>query len=71
MAIKTYLEQLEEVQTAISIIEAGSQSYSIGSRSLNRADLATLYLREKWLRSMVDRENNNGHLKIQYGMPDS
>lgn len=70
MAVKTYSEQLEEVQTAISVIEAGSQSYSIGSRSLNRADLATLYAREKWLRTMVDREDNNGKISIQYAMPD-
>ena len=72
MAIKTYAEQLEEVQTAIATIETGSQSYSMGSRSLTRADLRTLYNREKWLRTMADREeNSNGKVRIQYGMPDS
>ena len=63
--MKTYSEQLEEVQIAISKIESGAQSYSIRSRSLNRANLADLYAREKWLRMMADREENEG-IKIQY-----
>jgi len=72
MAIKTYAEQLVEVQTAIATIETGSQSYSMGSRSLTRGDLGTLYAREKWLRTMADREeNSSGRVRVQYGMPDS
>lgn len=62
--MKTYSEQLEEVQAAISAIEGGAQSYSIGSRSLSRANLADLYSREKWLRSMVARDGNR--LQVQY-----
>jgi len=67
----TYAEQLAQVQAAITKIEAGSQSYSIntpdGSRSVSRADLATLYEREKWLRTMVDREARGG-IRIRYGV---
>ena len=71
MAVKTYAEQLLEVQTAIATIEIGSQSYSMGSRSLIRGDLSTLYAREKWLRTMADREENSGgKIKMQYGMSD-
>ncbi len=35
-------ELLEQVNTAISTVLAGGQSYKIGSRSLTRADLAML-----------------------------
>jgi hypothetical protein len=48
MALKTTLEQLEEVQTAISAVMSG-QSYSIGGRSLTRADLKALMEREEVL----------------------
>lgn len=36
-------EMLEEVNKAIRTILIGGQSYKIGSRQLNRADLAKLY----------------------------
>ena len=35
-------EMLEQVNSAISAVLAGGQSYKIGSRSLTRADLAML-----------------------------
>ena len=35
-------EMLEQVNSAISAVLAGGQSYKIGSRSLTRADLAQL-----------------------------
>lgn len=69
MAVKTYAQQLEEVQTAIASIESGAQSYSIAGRSLSRADLKTLYDREKWLRTMAAREEAGGKISIQYGVP--
>lgn len=60
MAIKTYSAQLEEVQTAITAILTGSQSYSMGGRSLTRADLRTLYDQEKRLLMLVARESSAG-----------
>lgn len=63
--MKSYQEQLEEVQLAISQIESGAQSYSIRGRSLSRANLKDLYDREKWLRVMIEREENQG-LKVNY-----
>jgi len=60
MTVKTYAEQLEEVQTAISAILSGAQSYSIGGRSKTSADLRTLQDMEKHLRAMADRETNGG-----------
>jgi hypothetical protein len=65
MAIKTYTEQLESVQAAIDKIESGGQAYSIGGRSLTRADLPTLYAREKQLRALVDRENRGGGIRTR------
>jgi hypothetical protein len=62
---KTYEEQLDSVQEAIALIESGSQSQSLGNRVYTRADLATLYARETWLRRQVEKEENGG-VKIQY-----
>ena len=70
MAVKTYAQQLEDVQTAIAAIEGGAQSYSIGNRALSRADLKTLYAREQWLRKMADREDRGG-LKVSYAHPEN
>ncbi|WP_312071831.1 peptidylprolyl isomerase [Anaerotignum propionicum] len=42
MDSKEPLVLLNEVETAISTILKGGQSYKIGSRSLTRADLGTL-----------------------------
>ena len=50
MAIESTETQLERVQAAIAAIESGSQSYSIGGRTLTKADLKTLYEREKDLK---------------------
>lgn len=48
MALKTTLEQLTEVQNAISAVMTG-QSYRIGNRELTRADLSALEKREQTL----------------------
>jgi hypothetical protein len=45
--------ELVQVKKAITAILSGSQSYRIGSRSLTRADLATLYKRQDILEDKV------------------
>jgi hypothetical protein len=45
--------ELKEIDTAISMILGGAQSYSIGSRSLTRADLSTLYKRKDRLDDLI------------------
>jgi len=45
--------ELEQIDTAITMILSGSQSYRIGSRSLTRADLATLYKRKDKLEDLI------------------
>lgn len=71
MAIKTYEQQLEEVQAAIEKAE-NAQLYEINtggiSRSITRATIFRLYEREKYLRRMVDREKSGG-IPVKYGVP--
>lgn len=58
----TAAEQLTEVNTAINKILYGGQSYKIGSRSMTRADLSTLYAMKKELESAVNSETDGGGL---------
>jgi len=68
VTIKTYTEQLEEVQAAISAIVTGAQSYTKGERSATRADLKALFAEEKRLRIMVKRETAGG-ISVYGGTP--
>lgn len=60
MATETYQTQLERVQAAIAAIESGGQATDVGGRSLTRADLDTLYQRERYLRRQVARASAGG-----------
>lgn len=68
MAIKTTLEQLEEVQAAISAVMTGQQ-YAIGGRSLTRADLRALTEREDSLLQRYTIEQRNGGLVVRGATP--
>ena len=50
---QTPQEMLEKVDEAIESILLGGQSYKIGSRQLNRADLTKLYDIKKDLQAQV------------------
>jgi len=52
--LKKAKKELNEIEGAISAILSGAQEYRIGSRSLQRADLATLYKRKDFLENLVD-----------------
>lgn len=60
MAVKTYLQQLEPVQAAIEAIETRGQAVDVSGRTLSRADLRTLYDRERYLRRMVAHQKRGG-----------
>lgn len=60
MAVKTTLEQLEEVQTAISAILAGGQDVTIAGKRLAYADLAALGRREEQLLARYKAESASG-----------
>jgi hypothetical protein len=49
--------QLTNVQTAIANIETSAQSYSIANRNATKANLATLYERERQLLARLSRSN--------------
>ena len=49
----TPAELLQQVNTAINTILVGGQSYKIGSRQLNRADLKELYAIRNDLQAQV------------------
>ena len=56
----TVKEQLEEVDSAISAVLNGAQSYKIGSRSVQRADLKELYKIKNDLKAQLAQENSSG-----------
>lgn len=68
MAIKTTLEQIEEVQAAITAVMSG-QSYTIGGRSMTRANLDALCKREEMLLARYKREQGAGGPAINIGIP--
>lgn len=56
--------ELAQVESAIAAILSGAQSYSIGSRSITRADLATLYKRKDVLEDLIAAlSGGNGRFK--------
>jgi hypothetical protein len=66
MALKTTLEQLEEVQTAISeVLEA--QSAGIGDMTFLRAKLSDLETREERLLKRYKSEQGTGGVHINVG----
>lgn len=68
MALKTTLEQLEEVQEAITKVLA-AQAMGSGSDSVQRAQLATLYKREDQLLARYRSEQSTGGPVINTGLP--
>jgi len=60
MAVLTYAEKLEQVNTAITAILTGAQAYSIGSRSKTNADLKTLLEERNRLEVLAQRETDGG-----------
>ena len=57
----TYAQQLTSVQTAITAIEAGAQSFTgADGRSYTKPDLGTLYTREERLIRLINLQDNSG-----------
>ena len=67
MAIKTTLEQLEEVQAAISEVMT-SQELSLPSGRVVRAQLAALEAREEKLLARYRKETGSGGPAITVGV---
>lgn len=56
----TAAERLNEVETAITKVLCGGQSYQIGSRKLTRADLSLLRQMQKELQAEVAAGSSTG-----------
>ena len=67
MALKTTLEQLEAVQSAIEKVELG-QSVTMAGVSLTRGDLSAMYKREERLKAIYRNEQGTG-LTVNTGIP--
>jgi hypothetical protein len=68
MPIKTTMEQIEEVQTAITNVMAG-QEVSIRGKVFRMADLSALGKREEQLLARYRAETGSGGLAINHGVP--
>lgn len=67
MAIKTTLEQIEEVQASISKVMAGQEA-TIDGKRLRYADLDMLSKRESMLLERYKREQGTGGLCFNIGV---
>lgn len=65
--MESYSEQLKRIEEAIAAIEGGAQSYSIGSRRVERASLSTLYEERRKLRARASEEAGGGYTGVFYG----
>jgi len=67
MAIKSTAESLEEVQAAISKVLA-AQSVGLGDKTLMRAKLEALNVREEMLLKRYKAETGTGGLSVNSGL---
>lgn len=58
----TVEEQLAQINEAIAAIEIGGQEYQMGPTRLKRADLKTLYDRQKELQALAASQNTSSSL---------
>lgn len=67
--MKSYEEQLEEVQQAISDILTGAQEASYNGQRVRKADLDMLQNREVWLTKQI-KTNRRGGIRVRTGVPE-
>lgn len=68
MTIKTYQQQLEEVQAAISDILTGAQEANYNGQRVRKADLDMLQKREEWLVNKITSQKRGG-IRVRGGTP--
>lgn len=52
--------QYEQLSEAINMIENGAQSYTIGSSTVTKANLAVLYRRQEDLLRKIEQQGDDG-----------
>lgn len=62
----TTRDMLDQVNSAITTIMVGGQSYRIGSRALERGDLKELYKIKNDLQAQLSQESSSGLLDDCY-----
>jgi hypothetical protein len=63
--VSEYEQELAEVRAAIRAIQKGAQNYTIGDRSVTKADLSTLYARERVLIDAITRARYGGQPTVR------
>ena len=58
--MKTYEQQLEEVQKAITDVLTGAQDASYNNQRVRKADLSMLQQREVWLTKQIALKRRGG-----------
>ena len=66
--MKTYREQLEEVQQAISEIVSGAQEASYNGQRVRKAELSQLLSYECRLKAAISRQSRGG-IRVRGGTP--
>ena len=67
--MKTYEQQLAEVQQAITDVLAGAQDAAYNGQRVRKADLSALQQREQWLIKQVENKQRGG-IRVRNGVPD-
>ncbi len=65
----TAQQKLDRVQAAIAKIENNGQDMTYDGKRVTRADLNTLYTRERQLEREIDRESRGG-IRVRRGTPE-
>lgn len=68
MKIKTYTEELAELQQAITSVLTGAQEASYNGQRVKKADLDMLQRREEYLRKQIATERRGG-IRVRRGVP--
>ncbi|MDD4556492.1 MAG: hypothetical protein PHE89_04100 [Alphaproteobacteria bacterium] len=66
--MKTYEQQLEEVQKAITEILTGAQEASYNGQRVRKADLDMLQKREEWLTKQIATKRRGG-IRVRIATP--
>lgn len=67
--MKSYQEQLNEVQEAITGILTGAQEATYNGQRVRKADLDVLQKREQWLISQIAQQNRGG-IRVRTAVPE-
>jgi hypothetical protein len=67
--VKTYEQQLSEVQQAITDILTGAQEASYNGQRVRKADLDMLQKREEWLTKQIGTQRRGG-IRVRCIVPE-